>query len=264
MRSFVSLIIAITTVAACDSETGRSERTVGSITSAKIEEKVANGLHRRVVSAHGPIHVWTPRHYSESGDIVVYVHGNEVTVDEAWKQHALAQQFEASGIDAMFIACEAPSNDGAPVNWASLSELLGTTQKLGIELPKGDVIVAGHSAAHRTIVPWLAESQVDRLVMIDAVYGDVERYRDWLGAKRDRQLIFVGGDSTRAYTEQLHALLPQAKVLEGVPQLGQAPASKIVYVRSDVKHHDLVSSGAVLPVLLQMATEEVGTPVARM
>ncbi len=233
----------------------------------RLEDSAFGGMHRRVTTAHGPLHVWTPRHYSESGDLVVYVHGNHVDVDTAWNDQQLVKQFAASGLDAMFIACEAPSAEGEPVKWASLAELLGTTKSTTkLELPMGRVIVVGHSAAHRTVVPWMAESQLDRLVMIDSIYGDVERYRDWLGEQRDRQLIFVGGASTRPWTDQLHGLLPEATVLAELPALGQARAGRVVYVKSEIKQ-ELMDGDAVLPVLpvlLQMASDDAGTPVARM
>lgn len=39
---------------------------------------------------------------------------------------------------------------------------------------------------------------------------------------------------------------------------------RVVYVKSEVEHQELMDGGAVLPVLLQMAGGDAGTPVARM
>ncbi len=262
MRAIASLIGLLVALTACESDQRSSERTPQMASARSSEDRIEGGLHRRVTTAHGPLHLWTPRHYSESADIVVYVHGNYVDVDTAWTEHRLAAQFAASGIDALFIACEAPSSPQEDVSWASLSELLGTTHR-AMPLPSGRVIVVGHSAAHRTIIPWLAESQLDSLVMVDAVYGHIDRYRSWLRERTDRQLIFVG-DDTREWTDQLHASLPEATELAEIPAVGQGRGGRAVYVKSKLGHIELVTSGKVLPVVLQMAADEAGVPVAQM
>lgn len=205
MRSIVSVVLALS-FGACDPD---AQRSAGSVVGARTEE---GGVHRRVATAHGPLHVWTPRHSSESGDIVVYVHAD---IDRAWQDDQLAAQFAASGLDAMFIA-SGPS-------WGSLAEVLGTAQlQTTLALPAGKVIVVGRSP-----VSWLAESQLDRVVILDVV--DVARYGEWLEARADRQLIVVGGAAARL------------------------PAARAVYVKA-----------AALPVLLQMAAANPTTPIAQM
>jgi hypothetical protein len=55
------------------------------------------------------VHVWTPASFDrETAGIVVYVHGFFTNVDQAWRYHRLPKQFAESGINAVFIACEAP------------------------------------------------------------------------------------------------------------------------------------------------------------
>ena len=249
MRSIASLVALLAVLAACESDAKRSERTANPAMSAAtagatatptesdLEERVEGGVHRLVTTAHGALHLWTPRHYSESGDIVVYVHG-----DDAWREDLLASRFAASGLDALFIA------GGA--DWGSLAELLGTTHRAN-PLPTGRVIVVGYSAAQ--VVPWLAESQLDGLVVMDSVHGDVDRYRTWLHERRDRQLIFVGIETAR-----LHARLPEATVVEKLPALGQARGGRLMLVKSERQ------SSTMLPVVLQMAGDEGGVPVAQL
>ncbi|MBA2539829.1 MAG: hypothetical protein H0V17_09365 [Deltaproteobacteria bacterium] len=252
-------------LAACDPETQRATA-VAEAADQPGSRTLEGGVYRRVSTAHGPLHVWTPANYTGRGDIVVYVHGYSVTADQAWTEHRLAAQFAASGLDAMFIACEAPASVDEPVSWSSLSELLGTAQRaIGQELPDGRVAVVGHSGAHRTVLPWLPESQLDTLVLVDAVHGDVERWRTWATEKRERRLVFVGGD-TREWSDQLHATLPEIAVLEGIPALdAQLPEARFVYIKSDLGHLDLVR-GDVLPGILRLVPEQTsrdtGTPVA--
>jgi hypothetical protein len=256
-------VIAAISVAACNSETQRATpeaEAAGSNARTPLE----GGVHQRVSTAHGPLHLWTPGGYSGRGDIVVYVHGNRVNVDQAWTNHRLASQFAASEIDAMFIVCEAPATDAESVSWVSLSELLGTAERAsGQVLPSGRVAVVGHSAAHRTVLPWLDESQLDTLVLVDAVYGDVDRWAAWAKAKDDRRLIFVGED-TREWADQLAELFPEATVLDRMPAQGdRLPTSRIVYIKSDVGHFQLASGGVALPALLRLVpVRDEGMPVS--
>jgi hypothetical protein len=248
------IIAALFSLTACESERPLTKRAEAAEQASSGE---AGGTHQRVSTAHGPLHVWTPANYTSDADIVVYIHGYYVDVDEAWTEHRLASQFAESGLNALFVAIEAPASFLEPVRWASLSEVLGTTN--GIEpLPSGRVIVAGHSAAHRTLLPWLVESQLDTLVLVDAVYGDVDRYRDWVMAKSDRRLVFVG-DDTREWTDELHQALPGAVVIEGVPEAAVPNRSRMLYVKSDLGHFELTKR---LASILRLATGPGPIPVA--
>src|SRR5215212_11443104 len=73
-----------------------------------VGEGIMIGDHARLETSRGPVHVWTPRGYApETAITIVYVHGYQIDVDEAWWGHGLPEQFGFASINAMFIACEA-------------------------------------------------------------------------------------------------------------------------------------------------------------
>lgn len=217
----------------------------------------AEGHHVRLRTRHGPVHVWTPANYDEAtAGLIVYVHGYYVNVDEAWRRHHLAAQFRDSGVDAMFVACDAPRGPRQRLVWRSLSDLLDAVEHgLRHPLPDGPVTVIGHSGAHRTLVAWLDDDRIDTIVMVDAMYGDMPDLREWLVRAPRRRLIDVG-DLTRRWTEALHASLPETQVYDGFPppeegRLIGARDAQIVYVRSQLGHMPLVTDGVALPMLLR-------------
>lgn len=213
--------------------------------------------HLRVRSPHGAVHVWSPSGYDPtSAATVIYVHGYFADVDGAWSGHHLVAQFRASGLNALFVACEAPNDASQPVAWTSLGELLALVRRATGALPNGRVVAVGHSGAHRTLVRWLDEPRLDTIALVDAAYGDLSAYDAWLDARADRRLIDVG-DITRAATDVFHEALPETFVIDRFPppERGTLPldalAARIVYVRSYMGHMALVTGGVALPMVLR-------------
>jgi len=231
---------------------------------AELERAVAAGNHWRLDTAHGPVHVWTPKGYTAAtAAIVVYVHGFYTDVDRAWTEHRLAAQFALSGINAMFIACEAPAGPRDPVYWRSLSSLLQTVRAgIGQRLPSGRLVVVGHSGAHRTITQWLDNRGIDTVVLMDAAYGELDLYRDWIRGSRERRLIDVGDDTMR-WTDALHRSLPSTVVVDRFPPARagflplEAQDARIVYIRSQLGHMPLVTGGVALPMVLRALSVEI-------
>lgn len=225
------------------------------VTVAKL---VADGRYWRIQTKNGPVHVWTPKGYRRKrAETVVYVHGFYTHVDSAWKNHHLPAQFAASAINAMFIACEAPANGSERVSWTSVSELLAAVEAgIGKKVPKRRLVAVGHSGAWRTLLHWLDEPLLDTVVLFDAVYGEIEKYKRWVLASPKRRLIDVG-DDTKKWTEQLHADLDGSVILDGFPPADQPVPrqlrrAQIVYIRSNVGHFPLVTGGVALPLTLRM------------
>ena len=65
---------------------------------AKLErQSVAGGSAWRLKTKAGPVWVYAPPGYNRAtAGVVAYVHGYNVTLDEAWSRHALAAQFRDS------------------------------------------------------------------------------------------------------------------------------------------------------------------------
>lgn len=225
--------------------------------------------HHRLETEHGPVHVWWPARYDpKTAGIVVYVHGYFSDVDDAWRRHRLPRQFAESGLNALFIACDAPIGPSDDLRWTSIGALLETAaSELDVELPAGRVSVVGHSGAHRTLSSWLDENLIDTIVLVDALYGEMPQFRQWLAADPDRRLINVAA-LTRRWTEALHAELADTVVFERFPRaragkLPGARGARVVYVRSQHDHMELVTGGVALPMLLRALRVPVVSDAAR-
>jgi hypothetical protein len=224
---------------------------------ATLSELVARGKHWRLDTPHGPVHVWIPGGYDASrAETIVYVHGYYVHVDDAWDNYHLATQFASSAINAVFIACEGPAAPNENVSWDSFGPLLDSVEQgLGQKLPRKRVVTVGHSAAYRTLLGWLDEPQIDTVVLVDAAYGEIAQYQKWVNASEQHRLIDVG-DDTRAWTDQLHAGLPETVVLDQFPSLEdgiprEAAKARILYIKSNLGHFPLVTGGIALPMILR-------------
>jgi hypothetical protein len=222
-----------------------------------LSELVARGQHWRLETAHGPVHVWIPGGYDRKrAETIVYVHGYYVHVDDAWANYHLGTQFASSAINAVFIAPEGPSGPSEKVSWDSLGPLLDSVEAgLGQKLPRRRVVTIGHSAAFRTLLGWLDEPLIDTVVLVDAAYGEIDQYKNWVLATDKHRLIDIG-DDTRAWTDQLHAGLPETVVLEQFPSLEdgvprEAANARILYIKSNLGHFPLVTGGVALPMILR-------------
>jgi len=218
----------------------------------------ADARHVRIETRHhGAIHVWIPDGYdAQHAGVVVYVHGYFTNVDEAWREHNLAKQFADSGLDAMFIACEAPESARDAVSWSSLSELLARVDaEPNLDLPDGPLIAVGHSGAHRTLGEWLDDPDLDTVVLLDALYGKVSEMASWVGQSPDHRLIDVSV-ITRPWANELQEQLPETVVFDGLRSVradhGQsARRARVVHVRAHVGHMPLVTNGRALPTVLR-------------
>jgi hypothetical protein len=227
------------------------------------------GQHWRLDTAHGPVHVWTPPGYrAETAGVAVYVHGYYTDVDDAWDEHHLAAQFAASGCNALFIVPEAPRGNRHDVHWRNLGDLLREVRRYtGLILPWGEagggpggtIVALGHSGAYRTLLEWLDERQLRHIVLLDGLYGNEQPFLDWLdqGAHRGHRLTVVGLDTLR-WSELAAADHPGAHNLDWIPDHAAdvpdaARAARLLHVRSQLGHMELVTEGKAIPVLLRLS-----------
>jgi hypothetical protein len=213
-----------------------------------------SGQHWRVATDRGPIHVWTPEGYDRATAMtVVFVHGYNTDVDTAWTEYRLQEQFEHSGLNAMFIACTAPSSKNQGVQWASLNSLLAAV-KLGIDqpLPDGKLVAAGHSAAYRTLVNWLPNPALSTLVLLDAAYGEEDQFMAWARDDVRHRLINVASDTVQE-SNWIAAFLPSTRRVYGLPAdwTDANRAARLLYVRTNVGHMPMITDGIALPMALR-------------
>lgn len=230
------------------------------VASAARAETEAGGEHARLSSERGVVHVWRPANYrAETAGIVVYVHGYFAGVDRVWREHALAQQFAESRENALFIAPEAPTRDREPVRWDSLGRLLETVAG-ALPLPRGPLVVVGHSGAFRTILPWLQDRRVRNLILLDGLYGRELPFHTWLRSggrtASAKQLVVVAAETSRK-AERFAGHYRASAKLAAVPETSDSLTEKqrrapVILMRSQYEHNAIVTSGRVIPLLLQL------------
>jgi len=221
----------------------------------------ASGTHLRLNTDRGAIHLWFPEGYEPmKAGLVVYLHGYYTNVDRAWQEYGLASQFQSSGRNALFIAPEAPDSWNQEVQWPTLTPLINVVEQWAhLPMPRGPVVVMGHSGAFRTIVPWLREPRVQDVILLDALYHNERDFYWWL--------LHAPGHMTHHLT--LVAAETLAKAQHFVQKLGRVPQrasipvdyadftpteakGRLLLLRSQYEHMELVTSGKVIPILLHL------------
>jgi hypothetical protein len=215
-----------------------------------LDDAVAAGRHWRLDTERGPVHVWTPANYdAATAATVVFVHGYFVSVDEAWADYRLPHQFALSGINAMFIAAQAPMAKRDSLVWPSLSALVRTVKdSVDVAMPTKRLVAVGHSGAYRTLANWLPNESLDTVVLLDALYGEY-RFMPWARDSKTNRLVNIAYETDR-YSDVMHRYLPSTVKLEGLPAEG-FPDARILYTKTDVGHWQLVTDGVALPLALR-------------
>ena len=202
------------------------------------------GQHTRLVTRSGAVHLWCR---AEVRSVVVYVHGYRDDVDSAFHGHQLAAQFAQSGVEALFVAVEAPSGPGQEVAFGDLDVLLEMLSvHVGAPLPEA-VLVLGHSGGNRTLKTWLGSARVREVVLLDGFYDDSAPWTAWLAARPDARLRMVG-QATWEKAEAWRLGLPRR--LRG----------QVTHERAKCPHMDIVTRGTWLPRVVRessIATPEV-------
>ena len=225
-------------------------------------EVEAGGEHFRLETPFGPLHLWRPEDYDpRTAGTVVYVHGYFTSVDETWEADRLADQFEASEQNALFIAPESPASKQAEVPWKSLESLLRTVDETGpFPVPRGPVMVVGHSGAFRTILSWLPDSRLREVILLDGLYNGQREFSVWLrgspGVRLHRMILVAS--TTRRKSDRFARRVPGTARLPAVPLefthlTPREKRARLLYLRSQYDHEEMISCGKVIPVVLKFA-----------
>ena len=181
--------------------------------------------------------------------------------DGAWQQLDLARQFQASGRNAVFVVPEAPATAEEAVSWPNLNALLNTVgARSGLAWPPGPLVFMGLSGAHITVVPWLKNSRVGQVILLDAIYGEstVEPLRAWLRTGRGR-LVLVDSADTAEDAERLIQGLPGVVRRTAIPDRGAGFSiserrARVDYFRLQSGHLEMVTDGRTIPPLLSLTS----------
>lgn len=226
----------------------------------KTEDTVAGGRHFRIKTAQGAVHVWFPENYDrETAGTVVYVHGYWTDADGAWRDYSLARQFRASRQNAMFVVPDAPSNNEESVHWPALSDLRKAVTRGNIKMPDGPVVVMGHSGAFRTVMQWVDNRVVDQIILLDAMYAGESAFDEFIkSGKRadDHKLIVVAASTaqeSKSFANKYKFAVAREKMPDSVGGFSKRErGAKLLYIRSQYEHMQIVTSKKVIPMLLRV------------
>ena len=220
------------------------------------------GKHVRIETEHGALHFWIPQRYDpRSAGMVIYIHGYFSTVDQTWIDNRLDAQFQASGRNALFIAIEAPASTEQDVRWTSLNELLHVVQiRAPFPVPHGPLVIVGHSGGFRTILLWLRDPRVQYVILLDGLYAGQADYRYWLRPRprgKSHRMVLVASDTWQD-SNQLARRTSGAVRVRSVPASASAftpreTRARLLCVRCQYDHMEMISNGKVIPVLLQIS-----------
>ena len=217
----------------------------------------AAGTSERLTAPEGSVRVFKPRHYDPStAGVVIYVHGLYTTVDQAWYQHRLPQQFARSGRNALFVVPAARSEATAPPPWGDLQTLLDRVAREVADLPSaGPLVVAGHSGAYKQILLWLPHPRLQTLLLLDALYGGQPELRAWLDAAPDHRMSLVSHDTiaaARAFIDDIPSGIHRKRCPQRFASLSDAErTAKVLSMDTRTDHFGIVTGGKVLPLLLR-------------
>lgn len=226
----------------------------------KVEDRVEGGKHWRIKTAAGAVHVWAPPGYDrDTAGTVVYVHGYWTDVDNAWKEYQLARQFRMSRQNALFIVPEAPASNDDNVKWPALTDLRKAIARANIRMPDGPIVVMGHSGAFRTVMQWVDHKLVDQIILLDAMYGGEKAFDEFIksGKRADDHKLIVVAASTAAESRSFANKYKFAVARERMPDSASGfskreKSAKLLYIRSQFEHMQIVTSRKVIPMLLRL------------
>ena len=222
----------------------------------KTEDSLEGGTHWRCQTTHGPIHIWVPPGYvRKTAGVVVYVHGYHVDVDRAWHGFQLAKQFRKSRQNALFIVPDAPENQNETVHWTALTDLRKAIRKCNIRFPDGSWIVVGHSAAYRTVKGWVDHRRIAQMILLDALYSGQDEFQEFIETK-GKKLILISTETSersRDFIKKIPFAVKRNKFPETFEEFSRLhKKSKLLYIRSQYSHHNMIANQKVLPLILRV------------
>ena len=199
----------------------------------------------------------------DTTDLVFWFHGWRNNVDEACAKYKVAEQFAASGVNAVLVLAEGPRN--APDSFggkleepgvfaALVSDVLETLKARGLiaATNPGSIVLAGHSGAYRVIAFILARggltANVREVYLFDALYGQTEKFAHWIDHFSGRLVdIHTPEGGTRAESvnlmEDLQAWgLPFLAVTEDAVTPELLRKNRLVFIGSPLAHDDVVAA----------------------
>lgn len=214
------------------------------------------------------VNVYIPErfHPNKSIELVVWFHGWNNNIDSANPFYRLAEQFEASGRNALLIFPEGPKN--APDSYGGkferpemfalfINDLLKQMEakkiipkKQHITIKDCSISLAGHSGAYRIISKIIQYNTIDEVILFDAMYGGNDAYLNWIAASEQHRFINIytkdGGtfDNSNLIMNQLKDSLHVnfLSVKETALKPAMLQSNNRLFIFSEKEHNEVITN----------------------
>lgn len=201
-------------------------------------------------------------HAGKTVDLVFWYHGWHNNIDTALRFYGLADQFAASGRNAVLVLPEAAKNAadsyGGKMGQDGMfkllvSDVLSELKRSGLvgrDVLAGHVLLAGHSGAYLVIADILEHGQqpVDEVYLFDALYGHEQTYLTWMLADSHHFIHWFTntGYGPDKMSDTVMLTLQQRGVAYGLCEESSVNAAllrenKILFIHSPREHNVIIN-----------------------
>ncbi|SED30927.1 hypothetical protein SAMN05444161_2950 [Rhizobiales bacterium GAS191] len=195
--------------------------------------------------------------------IVVYFHGNNATLErDVAARQQVPRQLADSGLNAVLVAPQFAVNAGdssAGRFWepnvfgrfideaaSHLATLYGSERAASILHSAPVVFVAysgGYLPAAFSLKYWGDSGRLRGVILMDAAYGELDKFADWIAARRDAFFFSAYSKSTNDGNLSLQQLLSQRGVGFDTRAAATLAGGSVTFLRApdEVVHNDFVS-----------------------
>jgi hypothetical protein len=202
----------------------------------------------------GTVYAWHPEYRGDLNHVVVYFHGHaDWSVDDFWKNGDLRNQFQRSGLKALFIVPESAKNNGDKKQ-TNVNGILEFVQKeTGIDTDKNITVVA-HSGGGFTVPYWIQDKRVKNVILLDALDKTEQPLHNWLKTD-ERRLILVASvmSGYRSRNEDFAKEYDSSKSFTEIPEDpdSETLSAKVIRVETKESHSSLVYNKKQIPAALK-------------
>jgi len=194
-------------------------------------------------------------------DIVFYFHGWYSTVDSALVQFHLIEQFVQSGKNAILVLPElarnAPDSRGGKLE--EMNAFRSLTDSVFKYLQKqpnlenvrlGNIILAGHSEAYRTIsyIIFYGGLPISEVYLFDGLYGNLQKYAVWLLKNPNAKFINFYSEQSQEIKENSEQMIQEMQIWglkhftasDEIISLKDLEINKICFIKTKLDHYESV------------------------
>jgi hypothetical protein len=196
------------------------------------------------------------------GVIVVFFHGHGARLErDVIERQRVPAQVSASGINAVLIAPQfavdavdssagkfwEPGGFGRFLDEAAsrLAHLHGDPDpSLAAKFAAMPIVIVaysgGYSAAAWSIARGGVENRIRGVILLDALYGELDKFADWISQSPSAFLLSAYTASTKAQNDELARMLAERNVAYGTTLKRPDWRSSVTFLSADVDHRDFV------------------------